>query len=76
MIFRVLSGAVMPAAAFGQGVLSDDLFGSFFAVALLIVSIMVTASFLGLYERESKPCCVLLAHITFKHRYGTNWLFY
>src|ERR671930_466650 len=34
----------MPAALFSKGVLSDDLFGSFFAVSLLIVSIMVTVS--------------------------------
>src|SRR5215217_3697223 len=34
IVFRVLTGEV----------LSDDMFGSFFAVALLIVSIMVTAS--------------------------------
>src|SRR5215208_825531 len=44
IIFRVLSGEVMPAVAFSQGVLADDMFGSFFAISLLIVSIMVTAS--------------------------------
>src|ERR687885_1761314 len=44
VIFRILTGEVMPAALFSKGVLSDDLFGSFFAVALLIVSIMVTVS--------------------------------
>src|SRR5215212_9473850 len=44
VIFRILTGEVMPAVLFGKGVLSDDMFGSFFAVALLIVSIMVTAS--------------------------------
>jgi F420H2 dehydrogenase subunit N len=44
VIFRILTGEVMPAALFSKGVLSDDLFGSFFAVSLLIVSIMVTVS--------------------------------
>src|SRR6476661_3593534 len=44
VIARVLSGEVMPGMAFGPGVLSNDVFGSFFAVAFLIVSIMVTVS--------------------------------
>src|SRR5687768_1885237 len=44
VIFRVLSGEVLPAVAFGNEVLTDDMFGSFFAVAFLIVSIVVTAS--------------------------------
>src|SRR5919197_972161 len=44
VIFRILTGEVMPAVLFSKGVLSDDLFGSFFAVSLLIVSIMVTVS--------------------------------
>lgn len=44
VIFRVLAGEVGPSTVFGPGVLSDDLFGSFFAIALLIVTIMVTAS--------------------------------
>src|SRR6266487_1133738 len=55
VIFRVLSGAVMPAAAFGPGVLSDDLFGAFFAVALLIVSIMVTASSWNYMKGRTNP---------------------
>src|SRR6476661_1297803 len=44
VIFRVLSGEVLPGVAFSKGVITDDLFGSFFAIALLIVSIMVTVS--------------------------------
>jgi NADH-quinone oxidoreductase subunit N len=44
VIFRVLSGEVLPAVAFGNEVLTDDMFGSFFAVAFLIVSIVVAAS--------------------------------
>jgi proton-translocating NADH-quinone oxidoreductase chain N len=44
VIFRVLSGEVLPAVEFSQDVLANDMFGSFFAIALLIVSLMVTAS--------------------------------
>jgi F420H2 dehydrogenase subunit N len=55
VIFRVLAGQVMPATAFGAGVLSDDLFGSFFAVALLIVSIMVVASSWNYMDGKRNP---------------------
>jgi F420H2 dehydrogenase subunit N len=44
VIFRVVSGEVLPAVEFSQDVLANDTFGSFFAIALLIVSLMVTAS--------------------------------
>jgi F420H2 dehydrogenase subunit N len=44
IIFRVVSGEVLPAVEFSQDVLANDMFGSFFAIALLIVSFMVTAS--------------------------------
>jgi NADH-quinone oxidoreductase subunit N len=44
VIFRVASGEVLPAVEFSQDVLANDMFGSFFAIALLIVSLMVTAS--------------------------------
>jgi proton-translocating NADH-quinone oxidoreductase chain N len=44
VIFRVLSGEVLPAVVFGNEVLTDDMFGSFFAIAFITVSIMVTAS--------------------------------
>jgi F420H2 dehydrogenase subunit N len=44
VIFRVLSGEVLPTVEFSQDVLANDTFGSFFAIALLIVSLMVTAS--------------------------------
>src|ERR671939_1636823 len=44
VVFRVLSGEVLPAVAFSQGVIADDLFGSFLDIELLIVYIVVTAS--------------------------------
>jgi NADH-quinone oxidoreductase subunit N len=44
VISRILSGEPLPAMNFGKDVITDDMFGSFFAVSLLIVSIMVSAS--------------------------------
>jgi NADH-quinone oxidoreductase subunit N len=44
VISRVVSGEPLPAMSFGKDVIADDMFGSFFAVSLLIVSIMVSAS--------------------------------
>jgi NADH-quinone oxidoreductase subunit N len=55
VIFRVISGEVLPAVAFSQDVLADDMFGSFFAIALLIVSIMVTASSWNYMKGRSNP---------------------
>src|ERR687896_131971 len=55
IIFRVLTGEVLPAVAFSQEVIVDDMFGSFFAIALLIVSIMVTASSWNYYKGKSNP---------------------
>jgi F420H2 dehydrogenase subunit N len=44
VIYRILSGEPLPPVEFGQGLLANDMFGSFFAITFLIVSIMVTAS--------------------------------
>jgi F420H2 dehydrogenase subunit N len=55
ILFRVFTGEVLPAVAFSEEVLVDDMFGSFFAVALLIVSIMVTASSWDFYKKKSNP---------------------
>ncbi len=55
VVFRVFSGEVLPAVAFGQGVLTDDMFGSFFAVALLLVSLMMTASSWNYWKGKSNP---------------------
>lgn len=55
VLFRVFSGEVLPAVAFSEEVLVDDLFGSFFAVALLLVSVMVTASSWNYYKGKSNP---------------------
>ena len=55
MIARVLSGEVMPAMSFGPGVLSNDVFGSFFATAFLVVSIMVTVSSWNYMKGKTNP---------------------
>src|SRR6187200_1039070 len=55
VIFRVLFGEVTPAVLFSKGVIADDLFGSFFAIALLIVSIMVTASSWNYMRGRTNP---------------------
>jgi len=55
VIFRIFSGEVLPAVAFSQEVIVDDMFGSFFAIALLLVSVMVTASSWNYYKGKSNP---------------------
>ena len=55
VIFRVLSGEVLPGVAFSKGVITDDTFGSFFATAFLIVSIMVTASSWNYMKGRTNP---------------------
>src|SRR5581483_7945192 len=55
VVFRVFSGEVLPAVAFSQSVIVDDMFGSFFAIALLLVSVMVTASSWNYYKGKSNP---------------------
>ena len=75
VIFRVLSGEVLPAVAFGNEVLTDDMFGSFFAVAFLIVSIVVTASSWTYMKGKSKSCGLLFANIAVKYRNGAHWIF-
>jgi NADH-quinone oxidoreductase subunit N len=55
VVFRIFSGEVLPAVAFSQDVLVDDMFGSFFAIALLLVSVMVTASSWNYYKGKSNP---------------------
>jgi NADH-quinone oxidoreductase subunit N len=55
VVFKVFTGEVLPAAAFGQQVLVDDLFGSFFAIALLLVSLMMTASSWSYMKGRTNP---------------------
>lgn len=55
VVFRIFTGEVLPAVAFSQEVIVDDMFGSFFAIALLLVSVMVTASSWNYYKGKSNP---------------------
>src|ERR687887_2757638 len=44
VVFRVLTGQLVSNVLFSKEVITDNLFGSFFAITFLIVSIMVTVS--------------------------------
>jgi len=55
IIYRVLTGEPLPAIEFGQGMLANDMFGSFFAITFLIVSIMVTASSWSFMKKKRNP---------------------
>jgi F420H2 dehydrogenase subunit N len=54
VISRVLFGETIPALSFaGNGVITDDVFGAFFSVAFIIVSIMVTVSSWSYMKKKS-----------------------
>ena len=55
IIFKILFGESIPTIEFGKSMLADDMFGSFFAITLLIVSIMVTASSWNYMENKTNP---------------------
>ena len=55
IIIRILSGEPIPTIEFGKGMLADDMFGAFFAISLLIVSIMVTASSWNYMKNNTNP---------------------
>jgi len=52
---RVISGEPIPTIEFGKGMLADDMFGAFFAISLLIVSVMVTASSWNYMKNKTNP---------------------
>ena len=51
----VFSGEPIPTIEFGKGMLADDMFGAFFAISLLIVSVMVTASSWNYMKNKTNP---------------------
>ena len=54
VISRVLFGETIPALSFARnGVITDDVFGAFFSVAFIIVSIMVTVSSWSYMKKKS-----------------------
>ena len=55
IIVRILSGEPIPTIGFGKGMLADDMFGAFFAISLLIVSIMVTTSSWNYMKNKTNP---------------------
>ncbi|HET7391591.1 MAG TPA: NADH-quinone oxidoreductase subunit N, partial [Nitrososphaeraceae archaeon] len=65
--YQILSKHIMPAAIFSKNVLVDDTFGSFFAIAMLIVSIMTTVGSFNYMRGRSNPAVyyslILLASI-------------
>ena len=75
IVFRVLTGEVLPAVAFSQEVVVDDMFGSFFAIALLIVSIMVTASSWNYYKGKSNPAAILFSDTPLQYWHGYDCVF-
>ena len=52
---RILFGEQIPTIQFGKGMLADDMFGAFFAISLLIVSVMVTASSWNYMKNKTNP---------------------
>jgi NADH-quinone oxidoreductase subunit N len=65
--YQILSKHIMPAAIFSKNVLVDDTFGSFFAIAMLLVSIMITVGSFNYMRGRSNPAVyyslILLASI-------------
>ena len=65
--YQILSKHIMPAAIFSKNVLVDDTFGSFFAIAMLIVSIMTTVGSFNYMRGRSNPAVyyslILLASV-------------
>lgn len=58
VLYRVLTGSVDNAQLFSANVLSDDLFGAFFAVAMLIVAIMTTVGSIRYIQKHTSNSAV------------------
>ncbi|MEO9278227.1 MAG: NADH-quinone oxidoreductase subunit N [Nitrososphaera sp.] len=55
VIYQIITKHVSPTAIFSQNVLVDDKFGSFFAIAMLIVGIMTTVGSFNYMRGRSNP---------------------
>jgi len=53
--YQIASDNIMPAAFFSEDVLSDDMFGGFFAIAMLIVAIMTTVGSFSYMKKQKYP---------------------
>jgi len=65
--YQIISKNVMPAAIFSENVLVDDMFGSFFAIAMLIVAIITTVGSFSYMRGKAHPAVyyslILLASV-------------
>ncbi|HSD04591.1 MAG TPA: NADH-quinone oxidoreductase subunit N [Nitrosopumilaceae archaeon] len=55
VIYQIISNHVIPAAIFSENVLVDDMFGAFFAIAMLIVAIMTTVGSFNYMRGKAHP---------------------
>jgi len=55
VIYQIVSKHVTPAAIFSKDVLANDMFGSFFAIAMLIVGIMTTVGSFNYMRGRANP---------------------
>lgn len=55
VVYQIITDKVVPAAIFSENVLVDDMFGSFFAIAMLIVSIMTTVGSFSYMRGKAHP---------------------
>ncbi|MGQ0795579.1 MAG: NADH-quinone oxidoreductase subunit N [Nitrosopumilaceae archaeon] len=67
VVYQIIMNKVIPAAIFSENVLVDDMFGAFFAIAMLIVSIMTTVGSFNYMRGKSHPAVyyslILLASV-------------
>src|SRR5579863_1969963 len=55
VVYQIFSHNVTPAAIFSKDVLANDMFGSFFAIAMLIVGIMTTVGSFSYMRGKANP---------------------
>ncbi|MDE1872211.1 MAG: NADH-quinone oxidoreductase subunit N [Thaumarchaeota archaeon] len=55
VVYQIISHHVTPAAIFSKDVLANDMFGSFFAIAMLIVGIMTTVGSFNYMKGKGNP---------------------
>ncbi len=55
VIYQIIANNVAAAAIFTEDIIADDTFGSFFAIAMLIVSIFTTVGSLNYMRKKSHP---------------------
>jgi NADH-quinone oxidoreductase subunit N len=67
VVYQIIMNKIIPAAIFSENVLVDDMFGAFFAIAMLIVSIMTTVGSFNYMRGKAHPAVyyslILLASV-------------